>query len=172
MLAGHRLLRSCVSFVVASALALSARDALAQSATYTHEPAGFTTWASSTFDSLTSGGWFTTIRAGALGVVSDPGGSATPPLVGQWTFPIGMVGGVEPAVMAHTLPSSLTEGFAGAMWKPSNPWQGHSTGVNKIFFLLGGACGNLIPIMYGPPGGPYHLRVAPEWGNWSWLDRK
>src|SRR6185295_851109 len=29
--------------------------------------------------------------------------------------------------------------------------------------------GNLIPIMYGPNGGPYQLRVAPEWGNWSWL---
>ena len=23
--------------------------------------------------------------------------------------------------------------------------------------------------MYGPPGGPYELRVAPEYGSWSWL---
>src|SRR5262249_53561771 len=74
-----------------------------------------------------------------------------------------------PATMAHALPASFDEGFVGVYWKPSDPWQGHSSGVNKVYFLLGGACGNLIPVMYGPPGGPYELRVAPEWGDWSWL---
>jgi hypothetical protein len=55
------------------------------------------------------------------------------------------------------------------MWrKPSNPWQGHSSYVNKVFVLLGNA-EHIILVMYGPPGGPYELRVAPEFGNWDWL---
>src|SRR5262249_2677219 len=166
MLAGSRLLRSCVSFVVAGALALYARDVLAQSATYTHEPAGFVPYASSTLDTFTGGGWNI---VGTASIVPDLGGSVTPAKVGQWTYPVGFGGGTAPATMYHPLPAPFNEGFIGFMWKPSSPWQGHSSFVNKINFLLGGACGNIYTAMYGPNGGPYHLRVAPEWGNWNWL---
>jgi hypothetical protein len=57
------------------------------------------------------------------------------------------------------------------VWKASSPWQGHSSYVNKIYFLQSrnSSCGNLYVAMYGPNGGPYELRVAPEWGNWNWL---
>src|SRR5262249_24593257 len=93
----------------------------------------------------------------------------SPSSVGQWRYPAGFQGGNEPAIYAHALPSGFKEGYVGVEWKVSNPWQGHSTGVNKIFFLFGSGCGNLIPIMYGIGGGQDELRVAPEWGNWNWL---
>jgi hypothetical protein len=169
MLAGVRLSRSRVSIVACLALVLVAQYGQAQSVIYSHEPTGFTTWASSTLDAFTGAGWNIVNSSGDASLVLDAGGSATPPMVGQWKYPVGFAGGSAPATMYRSLPASFNEGFVGVMWKPSNPWQGHSSFVNKIFFLLGGSCGNLIPIMYGPPGGPYHLRVAPEWGNWSWL---
>jgi len=169
MLAGSRLLRGRVSLIVAFALLMLARDVQGQSATYTHEPAGFVPYASSTLDAFTGGGWNIVNNAATATIVSDPGGSVTPPNVGQWNYPIGMGGGSAPATMYHPLPGPFNEGFYGFMWKPSSPWQGHSSFVNKINFLLGSGC-NLYTAMYGPNGGPYHFRVAPEWtSNWNWI---
>jgi hypothetical protein len=121
-------------------------------------------------NALSGSGWFVSQNPnGYATITQDAAAPVSPSNVGQWMYPSGFGGGYEPATIAHSLPSGFNEGFVGVSWKPSNPWQGHSTYVNKIFFVFGGACGNLIPIMYGPPGGPYHLRVAPEWGNWSFL---
>jgi hypothetical protein len=136
---------------------------------WSHEPGGLTMWAETSMNALTGNGWGIVNPNGYATVLSDVAAPLSPPGMGQWTYPSGFAGGQAPATMYHSLPSAFDEGFVGVWWKPSNPWQGHSTFVNKIYFLLGGACGNLIPIMYGPPGGPYQLRVAPEWGNWSWL---
>jgi hypothetical protein len=101
--------------------------------------------------------------------VADASAPVSAPSVGQWRYPAGFAGGESPATMYRALPGAFNEGFVGVSWKASQPWQGHNSFVNKIFFLLGGTCGNLIPVMYGPPAGPYQLRVAPEWGNWNWL---
>ena len=157
------------NLAVSGDLAFTTSSTTPPPAGWPHEPAGFAAWASSSLDSFSGNGWDIVNPNGYATVAAGTGGTLTPANVGQWKYPTGFAGGSAPATMYHALPSSFNEGFVGVMWKPSNPWQGHSTNVNKIFFLLGGACGNLIPIMYGPPGGPYQLRVAPEWGNWSWL---
>ena len=137
---------------------------------WTHEPAGLRTWVDTPITAFTGNGWGIVNPNGYATVVADAGAPLSPPNIGQWRYPSGFAGGQAPATMFHRLPSGFDEGFVGVWWKPSNPWQGHSTFVNKIYFLLGGMCGNLVPSMYGPPGGPYQLRVAPEWGsNWSWL---
>jgi hypothetical protein len=137
---------------------------------WTHEPAGLRTWVDTPITAFTGNGWGIVNPNGYATVVADAAAPLSPPNIGQWRYPSGFAGGQAPATMFHRLPSAFDEGFVGVWWKPSNPWQGHSTFVNKIYFLLGGTCGNLIPSMYGPPGGPYQLRVAPEWGsNWSWL---
>jgi hypothetical protein len=135
----------------------------------THEPAGLTTWVDTAINAFTGNGWGIVNPNGYATVVADPTAPISPPVVGQWRYPSGFAGGTAPATMFHRLPSPVSEAFVAVWWKPSTPWQGHSSFVNKIYFLLGGACGNLIPVMYGPRGGPYQLRVAPEWGNWSWL---
>lgn len=135
---------------------------------WSHEPAGFVQVNNQPWDALSSAGWSHANRGAQSRIVAD----ATAPLsasnVLEHVYPVGMAGGVEPAVDWYSLPAGFTEGFVGVWWKASNPWQGHSSHVNKIFFLFGSQ-GHLIPIMYGPPGGPYELRVAPEYGNWSWL---
>jgi hypothetical protein len=140
------------------------------SASWSHQPTGFAVWTDWAVDALAGSGWGINDDNGFATIVTDADAPLSAPNVGQWRYPAGFSGGRAPATMYHTLPSSFTEGFVGVWWKPSSPWHGHPSNVNKIYFLLGGNCGNLIPVMYGPPGGPYELRVAPEWGSdWRWL---
>jgi len=137
---------------------------------WTHQPPGFAIWADWPLDALTGSGWGINNARGYATIVEDPAAPGSAPHVGQWRYPPGFPGGEAPATMYHSLPPAFTEGFVGVWWKPSEPWQGHPSHVNKIYFLLGGSCGNLVPVMYGPPGGPYQLRIAPEWGSqWRWL---
>ena len=69
-----------------------------------------------------------------------PGG-----LVGQWSYPIGYNGGTGPANMFYNV-RGATELYIGFYWKPSSPWQFHSSNVNKICFqfLGGGGAGGQI----------------------------
>jgi len=120
------------------------------------------------WDELASFAWNHQDRAAQSRVVTDPTSPSSRPNVLEQVYPVGFAGGAEPAVDWHTLPPAFTEGFVGMWWKPSNPWQGHSSNVNKVFFLFG-SNGHIILVMYGPPGGPYELRVAPECGRWDWL---
>ena len=135
---------------------------------WSHEPAGFVQVSNQPWDALSSLGWNHLNRGSLSRIVTDSTAPVSPANVLEHVYPAGFPGGVEPAVDWYSLPSGFTEGFVGMWWKSSNPWQGHPTGVNKIYFLLGDT-GHLIPIMYGPPGGPYEVRVAPEYGNWNWL---
>jgi hypothetical protein len=135
-----------------------------------HEPAGLVRYVDWGVGALSGSGWNTVNPNGNASIITDITAGLSAPLTGQWKYPTGFAGGSAPATMYYPLPAAFTQGFVGVEWKASNPWQGHSSFVNKIYFLLGGSCGNLIPIMYGPPGGPYDLRVAPEWGsNWNFL---
>ena len=133
-----------------------------------NEPAGYTAISDQPWNALSSLGWGHQNRGASSSVTLD----ATAPLSASnvlvHSYPAGLSGGVEPAVDWHGLPASFTEGYVAMWWKPSNPWQGHPSGVNKIFFIFGSA-GHIVPVMYGTGNGTYELRVAPEWGNWSWL---
>ena len=47
-------------------------------------------------------------------------------------------------------------------WKPSSPWQGDASSVNKIqFFQVQNS--SIYMTMYGPNGGPYELRCDAQW---------
>jgi hypothetical protein len=136
-----------------------------------HEPAGFVPYTDWGVGALAASGWNTVNTNGYASIVSDTTAPVSAPAAGQWRYPIGFAGGTAPATMYYPLPNPFDEGFVGVAWKASNPWQGHISYVNKILFLQSrnSSCGNLYVTMYGPPGGPYDLRVAPEWGNWNWL---
>jgi len=90
-------------------------------------------------------------------------------MVLEYVYPAGFLGGTAPATHYYPL-EKLTEIFVGLQWKVSSPWQGHATGVNKLQFLYTGSS-DITMVMYGPPGGPYELRVMPEWPqhDGSWL---
>jgi hypothetical protein len=140
-------------------------------APWPHEPAGFVPYTDWSLTTLAASGWNTVNSNGYAAIVSDAAAPVSAPTVGQWKYPVGFAGGTAPATMYYPLPTPFDEGFVGFAWKASNPWQGHLSYVNKIMFLQSrnASCGNLYMTMYGPPGGPYDLRVAPEWGNWNWL---
>lgn len=139
------------------------------STAWPNEPAGYATLTDFAFDSFTAAGW----RGRGTSIKDDATATAalSPTKVGEWTYPVGFTGdGVSPSIMAYDLPPGgfNKEGYVGYWWKPSSPWQGHPSYVNKISFIFGDI-GHIILVMYGPPGGPYRLQVAPEWGDWHYL---
>jgi hypothetical protein len=131
------------------------------------EPSGFVPVTDRVWDALTGGGW--NRRPGANDrIVAD----ATAPRVAtvlEYVYPAGFAGGTAPAT--HYFPlNGRREIFVGMLWRPSSPWQGHASLINKIQFLYVGAS-DVPMVMYGPPDGPYELRVIPQWPehDGSWL---
>jgi len=134
-----------------------------------HEPTGFVTLSDYGFDDpFATGnavplgdGWTLYNPNGYATQVTDSGAPLSPPNVGQWSYPVGFVGGDAPAVMYRDLNGSRREMYFGYDWKASNPWEGHPTGVNEISFVI--AQDNILVVeMNGAPGGPYHLIVNAE----------
>ena len=61
----------------------------------------------------------------------------------------------------------LHQVYVGNWWKVSDPWQGHPSNSNKVQYLFSNGDGSMAMIMYGHPGGPYEMRVFPDWhGQW------
>ena len=138
-----------------------------------NEPSGLSVWSDYGFGtaipvtssdvSLGDGsGWSSIYNGNGLGSIgTDLAAPASPPAVFQLKYPVGFTGGSSPSTLYHNLPNG-NQVYAGFWWKPSNPWQGHASNVNKIAFLFPGNNGDMYLAMYGPPGGPYQLRVLPE----------
>lgn len=133
-----------------------------------NEPAGYVTLSDQAWGALSSLGWFHQNRGASSFITTDLSAPLSSATVLAHSYPNGFSGGVEPAVDWYPLPSNFKEGYVGMWWKPSESWQNHPSNVNKIFFIFGSA-GHIIPVMYGTGGGTFQLRVAPEWGGWSWL---
>jgi hypothetical protein len=109
------------------------------------------------FNALTMTGWGINFNTGNTSIVSDAGAPYSPTSVIQFKYPAGFAGGTAPATVYY--PMAATQNvYAGFWWKPSSPWQGHSSNVNKIAFFYSNV-GPIYLAMYGPPGGPYELRV-------------
>jgi uncharacterized protein YjdB len=132
------------------------------SGVWAHEPSSYSQISDNGFDLLTALGWgMVWNTAGNGSIVSDN----TAPLSGsnvlEMRYPVGFAGGSGPA--NEWLPlGNLHRMYAGFYWKASNPWQGHSSNVNKILFVFPSSGGDIYIAMYGPPGGPYELRVLPQ----------
>ena len=94
-------------------------------------------------------------------IVEDADAPFSPRAVLEYVYPEGFVGGTAPATHYVTL-QNAKEVFIGLHWKPSQPWHGHSSGVNKVQFVYLPR-GDAAMVMYGNDGGPYELRVMPQW---------
>ena len=132
------------------------------SGAWPNEPAGYPTVADDPFNALTGNGW--NIVDNALGLVTittDASAPLSPPSVIQYFYPIGFLGGIGPGAVFYRL-GGLRQVYVGLWWKPSNPWQGHVSNSNKIQYLRTDNSGNMAMVMYGPPGGPFEVRVYPE----------
>ncbi len=127
-----------------------------------HEPAGLSLVSGNRFVQLAGSGWDEVWNdRGLASIVADGAAPASPTNVLQMAFPIGYTGGSGPANVWRPLPN-LRRMYTGFWWKASDPWQGHSSNVNKILFIFPSSGGDIYITMYGPPGGPYELRVLPQ----------
>ncbi|HTK57099.1 MAG TPA: Ig-like domain-containing protein [Gemmatimonadales bacterium] len=131
--------------------------------TWAHEPSGYPLVSDNAFDALTGNGWDIAWNDRGLGViVQDNTAPMSASNVLQMTYPIGYTGGEGPANVWRPL-NNLRRMYTGFMFKVSNPWQGHPSNVNKILFAFPSSGGDIYLTMYGPPGGPYELRVLPQY---------
>lgn len=103
-------------------------------------------------------------------IVEDTSAPFSPPGVLEYLYPAGFAGGTAPATHYVGL-GDAREVFIGIQWRASGNWHGHTSGVNKIHFLYLAGGGDIAMVMYGRPGGPYELRVLPQWSEHtrSWL---
>jgi len=181
-----RLGRSHVPAILAALLVAGCRSGTddALDAAWPNEPSGFRVINDYGFDDpipvgngvpVGSSGWAVINDSGATRV-TDPSAPRSPPDVLHITFPTGFTGGVAPVTMWYDFPATRPrELYVGFWLKVSNPWQGHSSGVNKIAYITtGGTQDALIPELFGQAA-PYRLRMAvfelgasqnPVYGGW------
>jgi hypothetical protein len=129
------------------------------SGAWPNEPAGFVTITDNPWNVTVGSGW--NRRSGGTDSISVDATAPLSPLnVLQYIYPVGLVDGVAPATQYY--PVSTKEVFVGMWWKPSNPWQGDASNVNKIqFFQVQNS--SIYMAMYGSNGGTYQLRVDAQW---------
>ena len=136
-----------------------------------NQPTGWTTLNDYDMSALNAGGWLNVypndITVGKIAIAVDLFAPASAPSVWQFAYPIGYVGGSAPATEYDHI-SAPTALYVSFWWKPSNPWQGHSSLVNKLMFIYAGPSGqvstNLTIQMYGSHA-PYETRMVTEgWG--------
>jgi len=136
---------------------------------WTHEPGGFSVISDQPWDAVASLGW--SLEFGELPlIVPDTRAPLSPPDVLQITYPIGFASGSAPSTVVHALPGPR-QLYIGMWWKASNPWQGNDSNSNKIQYVFTNSMGSVFMVMYGRPGGPYELRVFPQFKTSSdiWL---
>jgi len=124
-----------------------------------NEPAGLVAMTNQPWNALIGGGW--NRRSGGTDqIVSDPTAPLSPSNILEYIYPVGFVDGFAPATQYY--PVNGKEIFVGMWWKPSNPWQGNNSFVNKIqFFQVQNS--SVYMTMYGSNGGPLALRVNAQW---------
>ncbi|MDT8368313.1 MAG: Ig-like domain-containing protein [Longimicrobiales bacterium] len=128
-----------------------------------NEPSGFVQLTDQPWDALASNGWSHLNRAAESRIVTDASAPHSPSNVLEHLYPAGYTShGTEPAVDWLNL-GGPSEIFVGFWWKPSNPWQGHTSRINKVLFAQNGDNSrNVVLTMRGDPGGPYFLEALPE----------
>lgn len=128
-------------------------------ATWPNNPSTFTTLTDWPFAALSGGGWNVNAGGGAT-IQTDVGAPLSPTQIGQWSYPPGFTGGGAPQTMYRGLPQ-LTEIYIGYWWKPSNPWQGHASGINKISFAVATDFSTDLIVTMRQSGAQYFLVVFP-----------
>jgi hypothetical protein len=153
-----------LAIVLVAVLAASCRSAAApsgrQTGVWAAEPPGLSVLTDRSWTALTGDGW-NRRESQDDRIVADQTAPLSQGSALEYIYPAGFAGGAAPATHFHAL-GGRKEIFVGLEFEVSNPWQGHASLVNKIQFLLTSNA-DVMMAMYGPPGGPYQLRVIPQW---------
>lgn len=91
---------------------------------------------------------------------TDPSAPFSAPDVLELPFPSGFQAGTGPATLYKPLPGVRTL-YAGFWVKVNAGWQGAPNNVNKLCYAQTNA-GSMYVCFYGTPGGPYELRLFPQ----------
>lgn len=130
------------------------------------EPAGFAPLSDQPFNGLVDAGWNIVFNAsGYVRTVTDFGGPMSPGSAIEFRYPEGFQGGEAPGTEYFDFWQGAGRVFVGLWWKANAEWQGHPSNGNKIQFLRTNALGSMFMAFYGPPGGPYDLRVFPQFST-------
>jgi hypothetical protein len=138
------------------------------SGTWPNEPAGFTLVSDEAFNALTENGWTggqgQTTNGSGLVLTTDPTAPLSPLYVLQCTYATGFQAGSAPCHEWYNPGSPVAETYVGFWWKPSNPWQSHPSGVNKIMFLFPqtSGAGSMFTMMNDAGGGNYRIVVTTQ----------
>jgi uncharacterized protein YjdB len=128
-------------------------------------PSGYSVLTEQAFNPLQAVNWELIWNSGGNGTITtDLNSPMSSGSVFQVRYPAGFPGGTAPATQWTPL-GGRRNVFVGMWWKPSANWQGHASNVNKIQFVLPTEGGDLYMTAYGPPGGPYQLRVCLQFLN-------
>ena len=152
-------------FVVACSSPPAASKQIVPPGDWPNEPAGFRTLTDVDWSTLTpGGGWDNNTGTRNAAITADLAAPFSPTKVFQITFPQGFAGGGDPVkYWFDALNGEQPTELYYAQWiKVSNPWQGHSSGVNKIiYFNTGNTTQAVLMVMFGTTT-PYHLRYELE----------
>jgi hypothetical protein len=106
-------------------------------------------------------GWYIS-NAASITKQSDVTAPQTPNDIYRWFYGIGFPGdGFGPGSIYRLLNNTTL--YAGFWWKPCDPWQDHSTGVNKFVFVFGSDGHDMY--LFHEPGSPRHVIVNFQWGG-------
>jgi|SRR5579859_2642206 len=134
-------------------------------AAWANQPGAYSLVTDEPFNSLNENGWTSIWNTSGYGTEgSDPSAPYSPSGVFQVMYPVGFTGGSAPATELASLPN-LNRAYVGMWVKISNPWQGNPTNVNKLQYLMTNSNGSIFMCFYGTPGGPYELRVFPQFST-------
>lgn len=141
----------------------------AEARTWPNEPKSFTRIADQAWNHPSGHGdsrrWESQF-GGVTRIVREDGLPHSAPCALRVDFPVGHPGGYAPGTESVPL-GSRRQVYVGMWWKASDPWEGHPSNSNKIAYLFTDSRGSMALFMYGAPGGPYDLRVFPDWhGQW------
>lgn len=167
--ADHAFAAILLAISIASCRSPTESSASGSHTTWPEEPPGFVAATDQSWNAAIADGWkrrFSSLDRIAV----DPAAPLSPGGVLEYEYPAGFAGGTAPAT--HYYPLANRKGvFVGLEWKVSSPWHGHSSGVNKVQFIYLAGGSDVAMVMYGVDGGPYDLRVLPQWPehNVSWL---
>jgi hypothetical protein len=136
---------------------------------WSNEPRGFAAVTDHPWSSVTGGAWNRRPSPHDR-ITTDDTAPQSPSDVLEYVYPAGFTGGSAPAT--HYFPlENRKDIFIGLLWKVSDRWQGHASEVNKIQFIYLHGPADVAMVMHGATGGPYEIRVLPQWPEHtaSWL---
>jgi hypothetical protein len=110
-----------------------------------------------------SGGWtlYNSNNGGLIASASDATAPQSPPLVAQYTYPIGWPSGSGPGSILYDLSADTKTAYFGFWWKCSNPWQNQGI-TNKILFVKSA---NLTNQFFIQMDGNWHMVVTTEYST-------